>query len=1016
MLYRLLRLAGLNSGRQTRRVRSRQNGLRGFEALEDRSLLATFPAGFQDDVLATGLYEPTSMVVAPDGRIFVAEKPYGVRVVQNGQLLPTPFVTLPVERVGERGVAGVVLDPAFPSNGFVYVYYTRKDAAGSYNRLSRFTASSSNPNIADPASERVLIDGIPTSDPGWHNGGMLQFGADGMLYVGIGDTTNTALVQDNTKLQGKILRINPAAYPQIVPPDNPLVGIPGARGEIWAKGVRNPFTGAMQPGTNRLFVNDVGSGAFEEVNEIVRGGNFGWPLAEGTSSDPQFVNPLFAYPHVAGGGAAITGGVFYIGNGLPADFGGTYFFGDYVQGFIRRLNPQTGASADFGSDLLTPVDVDNAPDGHLYWLSLGFGGDTSGAIHHLRYVGSNRAPQAIATSTPSAGQPPLSVNFSGSQSSDPDGDPLTYAWDFGDGTTGSGVTTTHTYSSAGVYTARLIVNDGQASSSASLTITVGNSAPVATITAPVANTTYAGGNIIVFAGTGSDLEDGTLPASAFEWRVVFHHNVHTHPFIDSIPGVTSSQIQIPISGEPDANQWFRIHLTVTDSGGLTHSTFTDVRPQTATFTLKTSPAGGSVLLDGQPMGTPSAVLGVVGMTRTLSAPTMQLISGRMYKFSRWSDGGALTHTISTPSTATTFTATYAAMARAATYTSAPPAVVQPGQSLAYSVTIKNVGTETWRNSGTTRVRLGVYFGGESDAIGAWTSTPLRVTLPRNVSPGQSVTVQVRITAPTAPGTYVLRHRMVKETNNWFETMQKTAVTVLPAGASMYSGNPPAVWTTREVLTYPITLTNTTAELWPAAGTTPVRLGVYFGGASDDVGAWTDEPQRFDLPHDVPPGGSATLNVAVRAPSMGGSYTLRQRLVREGVNWFSEMLKTSATVETLAAGYAGSPPTAWLAGQEQTWLMTVTNTGTSTWLPSGAKSVNLGVYFAGQSDAVGDWPTEPVRMEWPAGVTSVSPGQSITFTVRMTAPTQPGSYVLRHRMVKEYVAWFDEMLRLDVVVG
>jgi len=222
-----------------------------IEPLEARLALSTLPSGFQETLVAGGLYEPTSMAVAPDGRIFVNEKPYDVRIVKNGQLLPTPFVSLSVERAGERGVDGIVLDPNFASDGFVYVYYTHLTSSGSFDRLSRFTASASNPDVADPASERVLIDGIPTAAPGFHNGGVMQFGTDGMLYVGIGDTEDESLPQDLTKLQGKILRINPAAYPNIIPSDNPFVGVSGDRGEIWASGFRNPFTGRMLPGTSQ---------------------------------------------------------------------------------------------------------------------------------------------------------------------------------------------------------------------------------------------------------------------------------------------------------------------------------------------------------------------------------------------------------------------------------------------------------------------------------------------------------------------------------------------------------------------------------------------------------------------------------------------------------------------------------------------------------------------------------------------------------------------------------------------
>ena len=127
--------------------------------------------------VANGLREPSTFEFAPDGRIFVAQQTGQLRVIKDGQLLPTPFVSLPVERDGERGVDGIVFDPDFENNGFVYIYYTRHDevTGASFDRLSRFTASAQDPDVADPASELVLLDGIPTHSPGYHNGGVLQF-------------------------------------------------------------------------------------------------------------------------------------------------------------------------------------------------------------------------------------------------------------------------------------------------------------------------------------------------------------------------------------------------------------------------------------------------------------------------------------------------------------------------------------------------------------------------------------------------------------------------------------------------------------------------------------------------------------------------------------------------------------------------------------------------------------------------------------------------------------------------
>jgi hypothetical protein len=166
-----------------------------------------------------------------------------------------------------------------------------------------------------------------------------------------------------------------------------------------------------------------------------------------------------------------------------------------------------------------------------------------------------------------------------------------------------------------------------------------------------------------------------------------------------------------------------------------------------------------------------------------------------------------------------------------------------------------------------------------------------------------------------------------------------------------------------------------------------------------------------LPSDVLPGQSATLSIDVTAPK-AGNYTLRQRLVSGEFGWFADMLRTVAAVETLSAQYMVSPPTQWQAGETLTYNITLTNKGSKTWNATGPNAVHLGVYFAGASDAVGDWPEEPMRFELSH---DVKPGQKITLTISVTAPLTPGSYVLRHWMVKEGVNWFNQMQRTDVVV-
>ncbi|HET9317101.1 MAG TPA: PA14 domain-containing protein, partial [Vicinamibacteria bacterium] len=193
--------------------------------------------------------------------------------------------------------------------------------------------------------------------------------------------------------------------------------------------------------------------------------------------------------------------------------------------------------------------------------------------------------------------------------------------------------------------------------SATLTVLT-NSAPTGRITAPTNGTSYRGGQAFTFTGTGTDPEDGNLPPSAFTWRVDFHHDTHVHPFVPDTTGSTSGSFTIPQTGETAANVFYRIHLTVRDGGGLTHSTFSDVVPRKANITLASSPAGLQVTLDGQPVTTPTTVQGVVGVFRTIGAVSPQTSGATTYTFQSWSDGGAAAHQVTTPSVDTTYTATY----------------------------------------------------------------------------------------------------------------------------------------------------------------------------------------------------------------------------------------------------------------------------------------------------------------------------------------------------------------------
>lgn len=612
------------------------------------------PAGtFEDSKLAGGLKSPAAMEFSPDGRLFVAERDGNVRVIKDGALLDAPFLSVPTDTCCERGLLGITLDPNFSANGFVYVYYAIATAP-IHNRVSRFTADPANPDIVLAGSEKPILD-LDNLNPNFHNGGALHFGKDGKLYVAAGDNYNSENSQSLGTVLGKILRINSDGT---IPLDNPFYNTTGARKEVWALGVRNPFTFAFSQKEDKMYINDVGEDSWEEINLGKSGANYGWPKCEGYCSTTGLTDPIYVYPH-NGTGKAITGGAFYEASQFPAEYNESYFFGDYVQGFIKRLTPD-GRAVDFLQDISSPLDIDVGPDGSLYYLSY-----TGGEVHKVRFVaeGENRDPIAVANATtPASGPAPLTVTLDASKSSDPDNDFLTNTWDFGDGSAAeNGTSVTHTYNSTGHYTAKLTASDGKGgSSSASIDIQVGNP-PTGRIGFPASGTRYNAGDTIVFGGSGHDNKDGELPASAFNWRVLLHHNTHTHPFLE-LGGVRGGSFTIPKVMEADSNVWFRIYLTVTNSAGLSNLSTADVLPNTVTVNLDSNIPGMKVNLDGQPKVTPYTFIGVTGVTRTLQAPaeTEQAVGGseKKYVFGSWSDVGSLTHAIDTPLNNATFAANY----------------------------------------------------------------------------------------------------------------------------------------------------------------------------------------------------------------------------------------------------------------------------------------------------------------------------------------------------------------------
>jgi glucose/arabinose dehydrogenase len=640
------------------------------EPLEARRLLAaTLPAGFRETRVVTGLDEVTSMDFAPDGRLFVTELDGRVRVVKDGRKLAAPFLSLEVDRYNNRGLIGLTFDPDFEANRYVYVFYSRPDPStpdvrdnASANRLSRFRASAGNRDVVEAGSEVVLLDDIP-NDGGGHNGGALHFGPDGMLYVTTGDSGVPRAAQDLNSLRGKVLRLdvsNPSAG--IVPDDNPFAGQSGRRGEVWAYGFRHPYTSAVHPVTGRLFVNDVGADRWEEVNDVRPGKNYGWNSTEGDSSNPSHTDPLLAYPH-DGTGAAIVGGTFYTGSAFPAHFHDQYFFADFEDDWVRVLDPDSGAVSPFATGLRAAIDLDVGPDGALYYLAYNdrYSTTPDRSVYKFEYVGGgNRAPAAEFTAGPSSGVAPLEVTFDATASSDPDGDALSYRWDFGDGSSSTAPLVTHTYAEPGQYVPRLTVTDARGlSDTATLpTVDTSNAPPAATVVAPAGGTQYRAGDTIAFGGVATDPEDGTLGPANFSWSIRLFHNTHSHPFLE-FDGVASGSFTLPNPpDENEANQLYRVRLTVTDGDGATHSTFVDMTPRTSIVTLASSVPGLELELDGQVVPAGTVFAGVENALRTIGAPAIQAVGGTTYDFAGWSDGGAATHDIATPEDDATYTAVY----------------------------------------------------------------------------------------------------------------------------------------------------------------------------------------------------------------------------------------------------------------------------------------------------------------------------------------------------------------------
>ncbi len=368
----------------------------------------TLPANYTSVTLASPVAFPTCMALAPDGSVYIGQQTGALRRWSSTGGLTT-VTTFTVDSAGERGLIGVAVDPNFASNRFLYVHYTSPTPAA-HNTVNRITLDATGTALVAGSEVTLLaIDNLSTATN--HNGGAIHFGPDGRLYVSVGENATSSNSQTIANLKGKILRLNsdPA---NAVPTDNPTT-FPGITGSptgnnraIWAVGLRNPFTFAFQPGTGRLFINDVGNSTWEEINDGLAGRNYGWPTTEGTftqASFPNFTLPLVWYQHSGGtnngpGGAAgigsftglaIVGGVFYTpfataNPNFPIAYSNDYFFSDEVSGFIRTYDPAASNGGAFATGVSGVVDLLLAPDNTL--LVLRGAGSSTGSLLRVTYT------------------------------------------------------------------------------------------------------------------------------------------------------------------------------------------------------------------------------------------------------------------------------------------------------------------------------------------------------------------------------------------------------------------------------------------------------------------------------------------------------------------------------------------------------------------------------------------------------------------------------------------------------